>query len=85
MGLACYRLEQYQEAIGYCNQALTIEPNYILALARRGLTYIWRSSASNNYINYFQTSFITELEPLLDCWEQSVADKKILLDYEDRQ
>ncbi|MBD2210398.1 tetratricopeptide repeat protein [Nostoc linckia FACHB-104] len=39
LGLACYRLEQYQDAIGYCNQALTTEPNYILALARRGLTY----------------------------------------------
>ncbi|MBD2336641.1 tetratricopeptide repeat protein [Calothrix sp. FACHB-156] len=39
LGLACYRLERYQDAIGYCNQALTIEPNYILALARRGLTY----------------------------------------------
>ncbi|MDZ7959648.1 MAG: tetratricopeptide repeat protein [Aulosira sp. DedQUE10] len=39
LGLACYRLERYQDAIGYCNQALAIEPNYILALAWRGLTY----------------------------------------------
>jgi CHAT domain-containing protein/Flp pilus assembly protein TadD len=39
LGLACDRLEQYQDAVEYLNQALEIQPNYILALARRGLAY----------------------------------------------
>ncbi len=39
LGLACYRLERYQEAVEYLNQALEVKPNYILALARRGMAY----------------------------------------------
>ncbi|MFH7028677.1 MAG: tetratricopeptide repeat protein [Heteroscytonema crispum UTEX LB 1556] len=36
LGLACVRLEQYQDAVEYLNQALEIQSNYILALAKSG-------------------------------------------------
>ncbi len=39
LGLACYRLERYEEAVEYLNQALEVKPNYILALTRRGMAY----------------------------------------------
>ncbi|MEQ9359766.1 CHAT domain-containing tetratricopeptide repeat protein [Coleofasciculus chthonoplastes] len=39
LGLACYRLEQYQESVDYLTQSLNIEPCYILALAYRGRAY----------------------------------------------
>ncbi len=39
LGLACYRLERYEQAVEYLNQALEVKPNYILALARRGMAY----------------------------------------------
>jgi len=39
LGLACYRLEQYQESVEHLNQALETKPDYILALAWRGLAY----------------------------------------------
>ena len=38
-GLACYRLDLYQDSLAYLNQALALKPLYILALSRRGLTY----------------------------------------------
>ncbi len=39
LGLACYRLERYEQAVEYLNQALEVKPNYILALAWRGMAY----------------------------------------------
>ena len=39
LGLACYRLEQYQESVDYLTKTLDIEPCHILALARRGTAY----------------------------------------------
>jgi len=39
LGLACYRLEQYQESVDYLTKTLDIEPCYILARARRGMAY----------------------------------------------
>ncbi|MEQ8383432.1 MAG: tetratricopeptide repeat protein [Coleofasciculus sp. A1-SPW-01] len=39
LGLACYRLEQYQESVDYLTKTLDIEPCYILALAYRGMAY----------------------------------------------
>jgi tetratricopeptide (TPR) repeat protein len=39
VGLALYRLENYQDSIDYLTQALEIQPSYILALARRGMAY----------------------------------------------
>ncbi len=39
LGLACYRLQQYQESVDYLTQTLDIEPCYILALAYRGIAY----------------------------------------------
>jgi CHAT domain-containing protein/tetratricopeptide (TPR) repeat protein len=38
-GLACYRLDLYQDSLAYLNQALALKPLYTLALSRRGLTY----------------------------------------------
>ena len=39
LGLACYRQEKYEESVKFLKQALEVKPNYILALARRGMAY----------------------------------------------
>lgn len=39
LGLACFRLEQYQQSIKYLNLALRLQPIYPLALVRRGMAY----------------------------------------------
>ncbi|MEQ9368571.1 MAG: tetratricopeptide repeat protein [Coleofasciculus chthonoplastes F3-SA18-01] len=39
LGLAYYRLEQYQESVDYLTKTLNIEPCHILALAYRGRAY----------------------------------------------
>ncbi|MEA5470711.1 tetratricopeptide repeat protein [Spirulina sp. 06S082] len=38
-GVACFRLEQYEECIQYCDRALEIKSEYPLTLARRGIAY----------------------------------------------